>query len=395
MKLWKQILTSVVVIFAGLALCVWLVPGTAGLLARAGVPPKVLGIAQSGEKTAADDASGGNRRGAGRRGGSSDPLVVVQPVALGLVNDRLSALGTGEAIQSVSVTPQVSGLLSEVLIKSGDRVEKGDVIARLDNEEQKIARDQAQVALNSATEKSQLYTNLKSAVSRIDAFDADIALQTAKLALRNAEMELKRRDVVAPIAGIAGIVTVNAGDYVTTTTSIATIDDRSELLVDFWVPERFTALIDVGQPLNATAVARPGDLYEGTVAAIDNRIDQASRTLRVRAKIPNSDDDLRAGMAFTVGMNFAGEQHPAVDPLAIQWDSSGAYVWRIVDGKAEKVAVRVIQRNPDSVMVEAELADGDKVVTEGVQRVREGRGVRIDGEQPAATKGDSEKLAAG
>ena len=218
-------------------------------------------------------------------------------------------------------------------------------------------------------------------------------MQAAKLALQNAELDLKRRDIVAPIAGIAGIITVNVGDYVTSTTTIATIDDRSELLVDFWVPERFTALIEVGQPLQATAVARPGDVFEGTVAAVDNRIDEASRTLRVRARIPNEKDDLRAGMAFTVGMTFAGERHPAVDPLAIQWDSKGAYVWRIKDGKAEKVEVRLVQRNPDAVLVQAALEEGDRVVTEGVQRVREGRGVRIDGEAPAADA--AEKLAAG
>ena len=436
MAFWKQLILSVAVLVAGLFLWVMFVPGAAGVLSRLGVPQGVVAIlaptadgegqgqgqskqGQGGQAGPGQNAGGqgapgqpaqeqgakgqgaqgqsaqgqnGNRRGAG-----AQPLVVVRPVEIGTVNDRLSALGTGDAIQSVTVMPQVAGTLSEIAIRSGDRIAKGQVIARLESEEQRIARDQAQVALKSAQEKNQLYENLKSAASRIDAFDAAIALEGAKLELASAELELKRREIVAPIDGVAGIVTVNPGDNVTTSTAIATVDDRSELLIDFWVPERFAPVIKVGHPLNATAVARPGKLYEGTVAAVDNRIDEASRTLRIRAKIANENDDLRAGMAFTVTMSFEGERHPAVDPLSVQWDSEGSFVWRIADGKAEKVPVRIIQRNPDAVLVEADLAEGDRVVTEGVQRVRAGRAVQVigdeagrqapaDGEKPVASR---------
>ncbi|MFN7010146.1 MAG: efflux RND transporter periplasmic adaptor subunit [Allorhizobium sp.] len=415
MAFWKQLILSVAVLAAGLVLWVVFVPGAAGVLSRLGVPQGVValmtpaadgegrqaqgnqgqaagpgtpGQAAPGQGAPGQGATGQSAQGQGaqgqngnRRGAGAPPLVVVRPVEIGTVNDRLTALGTGDAIQSVTVMPQVSGTLSEIAIRSGDRIAKGQVIARLESEEQRIARDQAQVALKSAEEKNQLYENLKSAASRIDAFDAAIALEGAKLALASAELELKRREIVSPIDGVAGIVTVNPGDNVTTSTALATIEDRSELLIDFWVPERFAPVIKVGHPLNATAVARPGKLYEGTVAAVDNRIDEASRTLRIRAKIANDNDDLRAGMAFTVTMSFEGERHPAVDPLSVQWDSDGSFVWRIVEGKAEKVPVRIVQRNPDAVLVEADLAEGDPVVTEGVQRVRVGRAVQVSGDE--------------
>ncbi|MCJ7993308.1 efflux RND transporter periplasmic adaptor subunit [Rhizobium cremeum] len=390
MAFWKQLLLSVVAIVLCLLGWLWFVPGATALLARAGVPHSVIAMIGPSSETPQSAAGKGQGQGGGRNGNAA-PSVVVQNVKLGLVNDRLSAIGTGDAIQSVTVMPQVAGTLLEINIKSGDKVAKGQVIARLENEEQRIARDQAQVALKSATEKSQLYTNLKSSVSRIEAFDAEIALETAKLALASAELELKRRDIVAPIDGIAGIVTVNPGDNVTTSTAIATVDDRSELLVDFWVPERFAPIIKVGQPVNATAVARPGNLYDGSVEAVDNRIDEASRTLRVRARIGNDNDDLRAGMAFTVMMTFEGERYPAVDPLSVQWDSEGSFVWRILEGKAERVPVRIVQRNPDAVLVEAALAEGDRVVTEGVQRVRAGRAVQIMGgnaEAPQPANGE-------
>ena len=117
----------------------------------------------------------------------------------------------------------------------------------------------------------------------------------------------------------------------------------------------------------------------GEISAVDNRVDEASRTLRVRARIANDDDTLRAGMSFEVSVAFEGERWPAVDPLAIQWDSTGAYVWQITDGKAQRVNVAIIQRNSDSVLVRADLVSGDEVVTEGVQSVRPGSAVRILG----------------
>ncbi|MDY6963878.1 MAG: efflux RND transporter periplasmic adaptor subunit, partial [Pseudomonadota bacterium] len=188
--------------------------------------------------------------------------------------------------------------------------------------------------------------------------------------------------IVAPIDGIVGIVAVNIGDNVTTTSNVVSIDNRSELLVDFWAPERFAVAVKPGMPVEASSVSRPGEVFNGTVEAVDNRVDPASRTIRIRAKIPNGDDALRAGMSFNVTMRFEGERFPAVDPLAVQWDSQGSFVWQVREDKSVKTRVRIIQRNPDLVLVEAELAEGDSVVTEGLQRVREGGTVRIAG-QPA------------
>ncbi|NTF87696.1 efflux RND transporter periplasmic adaptor subunit [Agrobacterium rhizogenes] len=381
MTAWKQLSLSFLLLVAGIAAVVAFVPGTAGLLRGAGVPEAVVGAIAPDESTKSEKvANGGGRRGA------DTPLVVTEAVVSGVVNDRLSAIGTGDAIRSVVVMPQATGTIREILIKSGDHVKQGQVLARLDDDEQIIARGQAEVALKSAVEKSQLYHTIKSSVSRMDVFDSEIAEQGAKLALQSAELALKRRDIVAPIDGIVGIVPVVIGDNVTTTTSIVTLDDRSEVLVDYWVPERFANTVKVDQPVEATSVARPGRLFSGVVEAVDNRVDGASRTLRIRARIDNATDELRAGMSFNVGMRFAGETYPSVDPLSVQWDGEGSYVWRVADGKSTKVRVSVVQRNPDAVLVQADLKDGDRIVTEGLQRVTEGGAVRFAREVAEATE---------
>ena len=202
--------------------------------------------------------------------------------------------------------------------------------------------------------------------------------------MRDAELALDRRAIVAPIAGIVGILPITAGNYVTAESEIATIDDRSTIIIDFWVPERYSSAIKVGATLTAVPIARPGDIFEGTVSAVDNRIDETSRTLRVRADIGNQDDTLRAGMSFQIAMRFSGDTYPSVDPLAVQWGADGAFVWAIVDGKAKRTPVRIVQRNTESVLVEAALSAGEQVVTEGIHAVREGAEVQVAAREPIA-----------
>ncbi|NTB98375.1 efflux RND transporter periplasmic adaptor subunit [Agrobacterium tumefaciens] len=376
MRVWKQVGVSVAVVGAGLCLWSFYSPEARNVLAAIGLgktPAGAIEVAASGGPAAG--ASTGQNAGGARRNGNAT-LVVTAPVKKGTVNDRLNAIGNGEAIQSVVVMPQASGTLSEIRTSSGARVVKGQVLARLDDEEQVIERDKAQVALRSAVEKSNSYKNLKS-VSRLDVLDAQIAEEAAKLALSTAELNLKRRDIVAPIEGVAGIVAANIGDNVTTQSTIVSIDDRSEILVNFWAPERFATAIKVGMPVEATSISRPGETFKGEIEAVDNRVDEASRTIRIRAKFGNEKDELRAGMSFGVTMRFAGETYASVDPLAVQWDAEGSYVWRVTDNKSNKVRVQIVQRNPDAVLVKAELADGEPVVIEGLQRVREGGAVRV------------------
>jgi RND family efflux transporter MFP subunit len=388
MRIWNQLLLSAAVLLGGLCFWVYLSADAGRTLVSMGVPQALVSainpkasepvsatVAGSGQRAT---GSGGNLRNSGE---AQAVLVSTRPVGSGVVNDSLSAIGDGEAIQSVIVMPQAAGTINEILVKSGDRVKKGQALAKLDDDEQIILRDQAQVLLRSAKEKSESYRNLKS-FSRLDVLDAQIAEETTQLALTNAQLALKRRSVVAPIDGIVGIVAINIGDNVTTTSNVVTIDNRSELLVDFWAPERFAVQVKNGMPVEATSISRPGQTFNGSVEAVDNRVDPASRTIRIRAKIPNGDDQLRAGMSFGVTMRFPGETYPAVDPLAIQWDSQGSFVWRIEDHKSVKARVRIIQRNPDAILVAAEINEGDAIATEGLQRVREGGTVRIAGEKP-------------
>ncbi|PHP67674.1 efflux transporter periplasmic adaptor subunit [Zhengella mangrovi] len=388
MAFWKQVLLTLILLAAvGLGYS-RLVPGAGEQLAKLGLKPSTVALLTGQDAQAPGTADAGKGKGKGKgdgrqRGGfgAREASVVVQPVTTAQINDRVTAIGDGEALRSVTVVPLASGMLTEVNLQPGQKVEAGTVIARLDSGSEAIARDRAMLALKTANEAlervEKLFQSRTASQTQVDT--ARNARDTAELALREAKVDLEKRSIVAPIAGRAGIVPVEAGDYVTTQTEIATLDDRSSILVDFWLPEKFAPIISVGQPLVAHAVSLPGETFEGKVQATGSRIDRASRTIQVRALIENPDDRLRPGMSFRVEMRFPGQSWPAVDPLAIQWSSAGAHVWRASDGKAEQVPVTIIQRNSDSVLVDGAVKEGDLIITEGLQSLRPGAAIRVIG----------------
>ena len=376
MSFWKQAVLSITILLVAAAGWVAFFPGAEQVLARWGIE----------WASAAAPGAGDKKDGNSGKSGNLQASVVTAPVTIATINDKLSAIGTGRAKSSVIVKPYASGRLTEISVVSGTRVIVGTVIARLDSEAEQIAVDRARIALDDTMAKLDRMKALRSSntTTAVQLREVELALGNARLELRDAELSLDRRAIVAPIAGIVGILPITAGNYVTAESEIATIDDRSTIIIDFWVPERYASAVNVGAPLTAIPIARPGNMFQGTVSAVDNRIDEASRTLRVRADIANQDDTLRAGMSFQVGMRFPGDTYPSVDPLAVQWGADGAFVWAIVDGKAKRTPVRIVQRNTESVLVEAALGEGEEVVTEGIHAVREGAEVQVAVREPAA-----------
>ncbi len=373
MSFWKQLAICMVVVLVAGGIWARFFPGAPEVLQRWGLDWAVAAVgAPSPEpRTEAPPGAGFNQQ---------PGLVVAAQIQTATINDRLSAIGTGRALDSVAVTPFASGRLTEILVTSGSLVKAGDVLARLDSDAEEIALDRSRIALEDAEARLKRIQALRSSntATAVQVTEAELSVSNARLAVRDAELTLERRSIVAPIDGVVGILPVSVGNAVTTQTEIATIDDRTRIVVDFWAPERFAGRSSIGQPVRASSIARPDETYSGEVSAIDNRIDPQSRTLRIQARIDNTDDRLRAGMSFQVEMTFPGDTYPAVDPLAIQWGTDGAFVWAVDPGGiARRVTVRIIQRNTDSVLVAGEFGTASAVVTEGIHSVREGAPVRV------------------
>ena len=377
MAAWKQLLLTLVVLVAAAASWAKFFPGAPEILASWGMD----------WARAAVDARPKDEPEQPQRSNRPQTAVITAPVIEAVINDKLSAIGTGRANNSVTVKPYTSGRVTSIEVESGARIDAGTVIALIDSEVEEIALDRAKIALADAEAKLERVKSLRTAntATLVQVTDAELVVGNARLALRDAQLNLDRRSIKAPIEGIIGILPVEAGNYVTTDTVVATIDDRSRIKIDFYVPERFAANMVVGGRLKASPIARPEEVFDGTVSAVDNRVDDKSRTLLVQAEIPNDKDTLRAGMSFRISVEFPGDIYPSVDPLAIQWGTDGAFVWVIRDGRAKRTSVRIVQRNTESVLVAAEgIAPGDTVVTEGVHAVRDGAEVLVAKSDPTA-----------
>lgn len=316
-----------------------------------------------------------------RRGAPTEAIISVYDVKTEPVSERIAAVGSGRARAQVTLTTRVAGVISDVQFTGGDKVEKDQVLVKLASEPEAIAVETAEAQRAQAFDQVERYKQLNEAsVSRVVRAEAETALKVADAALRRAREELDRMTIRAPFPGIVGLTNLQTGDYLAVGNPITTLDDRSTIVIEFTVPEAVAPQIKVGMPVRANLAARPGEVYNGKVAAVGTRIDPVTRTLSIRGEIPNPDLKLIPGSTFSVSVRLSGEKSPVVPGLAIQWDRAGAYVWRLTaDNTVERVDAAILARDGDRVFIDAPLKAGDKVVNEGGGLLSAGQKVKLVG----------------
>ncbi|RFC64582.1 efflux RND transporter periplasmic adaptor subunit [Fulvimarina endophytica] len=384
-SLLKQLVMTVLVLLVGLAGLVWIKPDIGREILASDIPMKeevrqaiLLVAPEAGEP--APERAGAPGRGAFGAGG--DTPVVAAPVTEMRAQSELKALASAQAVRSVTVyADNTSGVIEEVLVASGEAVEAGQPLVRLERSSQTVALDRAELAVRSAEDKLTRFRQLlqRNAATSVELSDVERERDAAMLDLREARIALSKREIRAPIDGRVGILDVERGTLVESSTVIATIDARDELKLVFYTPERFLSDIDIGTTLSAVSVARPQEVYSGRITAIDSRVAEDSRTVRTEGVIANEGDRLRPGMAFAVTMPLEGETYLATDPLAVVWERTGPFVWAVREDKAVKAPVRIVERQVDHVLVVSDnLKAGDIVVVEGVQSMRDGLDVDVE-----------------
>lgn len=382
MPLLKQVLMSLVVLVAAVGIWIAFVPAAQPMLQRAGIYD-LLGLEHRPQ--AVEQAAGG------RFGGGGPARVVTDKVQNAVLNQRVTAIGDGRAVRSVSVRSDRTGNVRAVEVTSGQYVESGAVMIRMDDRAEVIAVERARLMLADARDELQRLTQLtdSGAVTTVRLREAELAVQNAELATRQAEVDLEQTVVSAPLSGWLGLVEVDVGDRISAQDVVGVLTDRSQITVDFRVPERVISALKPDMPVMLRSMSAVPVPAPGRLTAVDNVVDRSSRTLRVQAVLDNTSDQLRDGMAFEVIMDFEGETLPSVDALAVQWSSTGAFVWRVREDKVQRVPVVIRQRNPDRVLVEADLTEGDEIVIEGVQTLRPGATVTRANDAAVAQETDA------
>ena len=316
--------------------------------------------------------------------GSGPVSVEVGKVEVTTLADDAQAVGSLQSRQGVMLRPEVSGRIAALGFGDGQRVKRGQLLVQLDDTLQlaqlKQSEAQASIARTNLQRNRELVAQNFVSQSAVDQSAAALEVAEAQVAL--AKAQLARMRIVAPFDGIAGIRNVNLGDYVKDGADLVGIEDLSQVLVGFRLPERFVARVKTGQAVDVTLDALPGQRFAGRIDALDSVVDANGRSLLVRARLDNPDGVLKSGMFARARIVFAQRENALVVPEEALVPMGGTqYLFKVVEGPDGKVAkrleARIGLRLPGKVEVLEGLAPGELVVTAGQARLTRGDAVPI------------------
>ena len=313
-----------------------------------------------------------------RRGGQPT-LVKSEQATQVLFKDEISALGTAQANESVTLTAQSTDRVKSIQFEDGDVVAKSQLLLTLEHAEEKALVQELKV--NLAEQKRQLrrlQDLKKQSATAESAIDTQTSLMEATQAkLEVAKIKLSEKFIYAPFAGQLGLRQISPGQLVTNDTEITSLDDLSKIKVEFQLPEKYLNRIAIGQRVSASNVAYEED-FMGKVIAISSRLDRVSRAFTVRAIFENEQAQLRPGMLLQLKVETQAAQALVIAESAIIPINQKQYVYKIVDGKVQRVEVTIGRRKPGLVEVLSGLTQGDEIVTQGVIKVRPGSAVTTE-----------------
>lgn len=314
------------------------------------------------------------------RAASQRPVLVrTAEVTRAVVQDTVEAVATSRAEQAVEIRPAAAGRVEAILFEPGQRVGMGELLVKLDAGAEQAAVDEAKALLEDAKGQYERGTQLARTRSVADARVAELRANflAAQARLMAAAERLADRQIRAPFTGIVGLREVSVGARVDTDTTITTLDSLDRLEVEFSVPEQFYAAVRVGAPVSARTSVHRERAFDGSVTAIDSRIDPVARAFRVRASIPNPDLVLPAGVFMVVQIVLDERAALTIPEEAVILQGRSAFAYRINGTTAERVELQLGQRSFGRIEVLAGLELGDLVATTGLQRLRHGATVEI------------------
>lgn len=302
--------------------------------------------------------------------------------------DVVEALGTAQANESVTLTAKVTEVVRSVRFSDGDTVNRGDVLVELTGQAEVANLREAQASFNEAQQQLERMEPLvaQGTIPRAQLDTQRAARDSARARADAIRARLSERVITAPFAGVLGFRQVSDGALVTPGTVIATLDDLSLIKLDFSVPEILIATLRAGQMVTARSAAYSDREFTGTVTSVGSRVDPVTRSVQVRAEIPNPQMLIRPGMLMAVELMTQPRQTLVIPELALIQVGTRQSVFRIGDDDVvEQVPVRTGARRRGEVEIVEGLAAGDRIVLEGTGKLRGGMRVTVVEPAPVST----------
>ncbi|BFU93562.1 MAG: putative Multidrug efflux transporter, membrane fusion protein [Nitrospira sp.] len=321
-----------------------------------------------------------NESAVGREISSKSTVVEISQATLGAINESIQAVGTLQAIASITIRPEIPGIIRKIHFSDGQLVDRMTPLVELDQEElqaqasQAVAQERlAQLTYERLRRLSAQQTTIVPA-QQVD--EARLALQAAAANSVLFSTRLKKTMIKAPFSGMVGLRRVSVGDYVQPGQDLVNLEDLQTLHVDFKVPEVWLSRLSINQAVLVMTDAFPGVTFRGIVTAIDPRVDSVNRTIFVRAIVPNQDGRLRPGLFATVDVTLGQDIRAVLIPeeaVFVQRDQST--VFRVQDGTARLTGLVTGAHEHGMVQVKEGLSAGDQIVRTGTHKLQDGMAV--------------------
>lgn len=321
--------------------------------------------------------------------GQPVPSVAAAPAASENWTPRINEIGSLRALQGVDVAPQVAGVIRALRFESDQDVEKGAPLVQLDDsvEQADLKANLANLRNAELTFQRQQQLTSGGAASRANLDSATAARDSAAAAVERTRAVIAQKAIAAPFAGRLGIRRVDIGQYVAAGTALVSLQQLDPIFVDFQSPEQQIANLKVGQAIEASVDAFPGETFRGKIRFLDARVSTDTRQFLVRGEISNPDKKLRPGMFANVLIASGAPRETVVLPrtaIAYSLYGDSVFVARPADGNdnglatIERRAVRTGTVEDTRIAVLEGVKAGEIVVTEGQLKLQAGMKVRID-----------------
>lgn len=312
-------------------------------------------------------------------GGMAVPVVVFRALQRP-VEDRVAVVGTLSANESVDIKSEVEGPIESISFEEGQLVKQGQVLFEIDRAKLKasLAEVEANFKLAEATQGRYAALAQSRAVSQQEADQARLNYEARLAAVELVRAQLSDATIVAPFDGVAGSRLVSLGQFVSKGQLLTSLIDADPVKVECDVPERFISQMATGQELDVRIAAYPDTTFRGTVYFVDPSVDPNTRTVRVKARIPNPKGQLRPGMFADLDLVLRVRERAVVIPeSAVLLAGERASVFVVEDGKAQPRSITAGVRLAGAVEILAGISVGELVIIEGTQKLGPGAPVSV------------------
>lgn len=307
-------------------------------------------------------------------------VVIVAPVLSQTFSDRIEALATARANESVTITANVTEKVIETRFEDGQWVEAGTILTILDHAEEQANLKEAEAVLGErriALKRSQRLAKQK-LTSKEELDQRVLAVEQAEATIKAIQSRINDRIIRAPFHGVVGLRTISPGTVVQPGNLITTLDDISVIKLDFKVPSVYLPVLTPGMPIRARATALQDMEFAGEVKAFESRVDPVTRTVNVRALLPNPEGLLKPGMLLQVELLKNIRQALVIQEAALLPQGKKNFVFMVdKDRKAQRVEVVIGTRELGKVEILQGLQQDAQVITHGNSKVKPGQAVQI------------------